>query len=89
MFFGNSRRRLLSGVPSARRSLGLGILAHCGEILMANEPACTITMEQFPCPFYIANRYQNFTTFAPGNPQKFRLQGGPKNYGASAAKLVR
>jgi len=50
----------------------------CGKILMANEPADTSYMVQFHCPFYIAIMYQNFTTFVPGGPQKFRLQHKPK-----------
>ena len=38
-FFGINGRRLLLGPPSACRSLGLGILARCGKILTAVQPA--------------------------------------------------
>ena len=78
-FSGPASSRLL-GVASACRGLGLDILGRCDKILMAVQPANSITIEQFVRPFYIAIMYQNFMTVAPGGPQRYRHLSEAKKF---------
>jgi len=73
-----ARGASLLGPPSACRKIGMGDQFCCDKILMADEPGNTQSMDQFPRPFWIAIRYQNFITVASGGPTKFRLRDQSK-----------
>jgi len=79
-FFGFNKGRLLLGIASACRGLGLGILGRCDKLSMAVQPADMSTLAQFVRPFCIAPRYRKFVTVAPATPESSAAYQGRKIY---------